>query len=266
MATHSLPRTSNQNLRPLFTNDGPTSGNPTIPALARGVLADTMIAFSNKNLSHVCDFVDEMRKNVALKEFLKAVADKLREGIRKIMAALGVSDLSGMLAKYVDQLKTATRWLKRIQKEILEPILDFQKYVLAYITNIRAIIQWILGLPAKFLAVLRDCLTRLLLLVKNVFSDFFEVLFDGVDTGLGDAIKAGQEFAEEAYRTVNLTAQIAVGAVTIVSAVTVGLLNPVSEAELIDANRTIDTYASKLPTVESIAASTAPEDQKKSAP
>ena len=266
MATHSLPRTSNQNLRPLFTNDGPTSGNPTIPALARGVLADTMIAFSNQNLSHVCDFVGEMQKNIALKKFLKAVADKIREGVRAIMAALGVSDLTGQYSWLIDQLKTATRWLKRIQKEILEPILDFEKYVLAFITNVRAIIQWILGLPAKFLALLRDCLNRLLLMIDNVFSDFFVELTAGAGTGLGDVIAAGKELATEAYRTVNLTAQIAVGAVAIVGSATVGLLNPVSESELIDANRTIENYTSKLPTVESVAASVAPEDQKKSAP
>lgn len=264
MATHSLPRTSNQNLRPLFTNDGPTSGNPTIPALARGVLADTMIAFSNQNLSHVCDFVGEMQKNIALKKFLKAVADKIREGVRAIMAALGLTDLTGQYSWLIDQLKTAARWLKRIQKEILEPILDFEKYVLAFITNVRAIIQWILGLPAKFLALLRDCLNRLLLVIANVFSDFFQEL--KLDSGLGDVIAAGKELATEAYRTVNLTAQIAVTAVAIVGSATVGLLNPVSESELIDANRTIENYTSKLPTAESVAAATAPEDQKKSAP
>lgn len=263
MATHSLPRTSNQNLRPLFTNDGPTSGNPTIPALARGVLADTMIAFSNQNLSHVCDFVGEMQKNIALKKFLKAVADKIREGIRRIMLALGLEP-TGVYSELIDKMKTITRFLKRVQKEILEPILDFEKYVLAFITNVRAIIQWILGLPAKLLALLRDCLNRLLLVIANVFSDFFQEL--KLDSGLGDVIAAGKELATEAYRTVNLTAQIAVTAVAIVGSATVGLLNPVSESELIEANRTIDNYTSKLPTAESVAADTAPEDQKKSAP
>lgn len=263
MAVQSLPQSSNGNLKPLFANDGPTSGNPTIPALARGVVENTMIAFSNDNLSHVCDFVDEMRKNIELKKFLKAVADQLRESIRAIMAALGLEP-TGQYSWLIDQLKTAARWLRRVQKEILQPILDFEQYVLAYITRIRALIQWILELPAKMLALLTDCLNRFLKLVRNVFNDFFELL--DIDTGLGEVVAAGKELATEAYKTVNLASQIAVGAVAIVGSATVGLITPVSAAELAAANKTISNYTSTIPTAESVATANAPKQQNKSAP
>ena len=47
MATHNLPKIGNDNLVPPNENDGPTVGNPTIPALARGVVTDTFISKSN---------------------------------------------------------------------------------------------------------------------------------------------------------------------------------------------------------------------------
>ena len=61
-----LPQTENDNLKPVNVNDGPTTGNPTTPALSRSVVEGTSIEASNKNLAHVCDFVSEMQKNIQL--------------------------------------------------------------------------------------------------------------------------------------------------------------------------------------------------------
>ena len=41
---------------PTQVNDGPTPGNPDVPAGARSITKNTMVGFSNDNLSHGAEF------------------------------------------------------------------------------------------------------------------------------------------------------------------------------------------------------------------
>lgn len=252
-----LPQVSDVNIKPpaFAFNDG---WKPGAPSTFTGTLVNgTSIDNTNKQLAHVCDFVSELQKNIALKKFLKAVANQIREGIRAIMRLLGLSDATGQYSWLIDKLKSIARELRRIQKEIIQPIIDFEKYVLAYITKLRAIIQWILGLPARFLALLRDCLARLLKLIANVFSDFFAELSDsGGSSELTELVSAAKEVATEAFNTVSLTSQAVAGAVAIPVAATAGLLIPVSQADLTAANNTIATYTSSFASANTVADST----------
>jgi hypothetical protein len=242
-------------------NDGQISGNPSIPAASRGIVNGTSVGKTNNELAHVCDFVSEMQKNIALKNFLKSVASKIREGIRAIMRALGLEP-TGQYSWLIDKLKSIARELKRIQKEIIQPIIDFQKYVLAYVTKLRAIVAWILGLPARFLALLKDCLTRLLKLIGSVFSDFFAELTGGeASSEITELVSAAKEAATEAYKTVSLTTQAVAGAVAIPVAATAGLLVPVSQSELDAANKTITNYTGTFSSANTVASSTTIEAQ-----
>jgi hypothetical protein len=257
-----LPQVSDVNIKPpsFAFNDG---WKPGAPSTFTGTLVNgTSIDNTNKQLAHVCDFVSELQKNIALKKFLKAVANQIREGIRAVMRFLGLSDATGQYSWLIDKLKSIARELKRIQKEIIQPIIDFEKYVLAYITKLRALIQWILSLPARFLAMLRDCLSRLLKLIANVFSDFFAELTEGAGSSeLTELVSAAKEVATEAYNTVNLTSQAVAGAVAIPVAATAGLLVPVSQAELNAANTTIANYTSSHPSANTVAEGTKVESK-----
>ena len=259
MTAQSLPATiGGPNLSPPAgaENDGQISGSPTLPAASRGIVNGTSVGKTNNQLAHACDFVSEMRKNVELKKFLKSVASKIREGIRAVMRALGLEP-TGQYSWLIDKLKSAARELKRIQKEIIQPIIDFEKYVLAYITKLRAIVAWIAGLPARFLALLKDCLTRLLQLIGNVFSDFFaELTAGGVASEITELVSAAKEAAGEAYKTVSLASQAVVGAVAIPVAATAGLLIPVSQSDLDAANKTITNYTSTFPSSNTVSEST----------
>jgi hypothetical protein len=260
-----LPIVRNINLTPTVncSNDGPKVGYPSIPASARCVVEGTSVGNTNNQLAHVCDFVSEMQKNQYLKKFLKAVANQIREGIRAIMRFLGITDATGQYSWLIDKLKSIARELKRIQKEIIQPIIDFEKYVLAYITKLRAIVQWILGLPARFLALLKDCLTRLLLAIVNVFSDFFtELSGGGASSELTELVSAAKEVASEAFNTVNLAGQAVVGVVQIEASATAGLLIPVSEQDLIAANNTIISYTSTFASSNTVTESTSIQAKK----
>jgi hypothetical protein len=150
-------------------------------------------------------------------------------------------------------LKALAREIKAIRVEILQPIIDFEKYVLAYVTKIRAIIQWILSLPLQLLALLKNCLERLLKLIGSVFADIITgalgSLPDTPTEGLSDAIAAAKEVAQEAYKAAQSVSTIVGLAITIPAAATIGLLAPVSQADLDAANNYIQTYNSENPNV-----------------
>ena len=245
-----------ENAKPqvVYTGDAPVSGGPSnTPQTATGDIRNTTIAISNKRREHVCDFVLEMQKNIALKKFIKATAKAIRDAIRYVIKALGLSDRSGVFTEAINEIKAFARELRRIQKEIIQPIIDFERYVLAYITKIRAIVQWILSLPARLLQLLRDCLERLLKLIGNVFTDFLKELGPtSTDTGIKDLIDASKELATEAGNTIKKASEaVALGAAIPVAA-TAGLLVPVSQSELDAANSVIKLYETQNPGVAEI--------------
>jgi len=204
------------------------AGEPTTPPTSREVVAGTPIEKSNNDLAHVCDFITELQKNNALKRFLIAQAGTIRDAIRVVMRALGFVDVTGANQWAIDKFKTITRELKRIQKEIIQPIIDFEKVVIQYIKKLQDIINWILSLPAKLYALLQDCLTKLYKLIANVLNDVIDAANPFEGSGFGDVIAAAKETAQTVGQTIGLAATAAGGAVVIAGAAT-GTLNTVNK-------------------------------------
>ena len=181
---------------PTNPNDVPKVGDPTTPVFSRGGenIIGTTIARRNNQLVHSCDFANDLIKNIQLKKFLKSIARWVREGIIKIMQVLGFTDASGAISSIINALKKLAKELKYIKTEYIDPIIEFQKYVLAVIVKIRAIIQWILSLPAKLLTLLRDCVLRLIKSLVKMFTDEFSGS-TGEASQIGDLGKDFQELA-----------------------------------------------------------------------
>lgn len=220
-------------------------GEPTVPRQGRGVVEGTMIAKNNKDLAHVCDFVSEMQKNINLKKYTKALANQIREIIRKVMKALGFSDATGQYSWILNTLKAYARELRRIQKEIIQPIIDFEKYVLAYITKVRAMITWLLSLPERFLQMLNECLQKFLKLIAQVMIDTISGFKEGFEMNeVSEVITAAKDAVQATYDLANSTLVAAAGAQVIVNSATTGLLIPTSDAEVEAANTYISSYTS----------------------
>jgi hypothetical protein len=237
------------------TGDTPQSGEPSsTPSCAFGRVDGTIIDATNKKRSHVCDFISEMQKNISLKKYTKAIGRFIREAIQKIMKLLGLSDRTGKFSYIINKLKAFAAELKRINKEIIQPIIDFEKYVLAYITKLRALIQWLLSLPAALLKLLADCLARLLKLIGSIFSDIISEATSGLggtdgEGGFSDLVAAAKEAAQATGETISKVTEAAALAIEIPIAATAGILVPVSQSELDAANTTIQQYTSENPTV-----------------
>lgn len=190
------------------------TGQPSTPALALGQVANTAISFTNSTLSHNCDFATDLIKDNVLKRFLNAQANNIREAIRAVMRALGFSDATGIAQWLKSKLIAITRALKYIQKNVIQPILDFEAIAIEYVKKIQEIIAYILSLPARLLAILQDCLKKLYESVANVLTD----ITGGGGLGFGDTIKAAKETAQTFNQTISQAAAAAAGAVAIVSA------------------------------------------------
>lgn len=212
--------TANNTPQVLSPADGQRTGLPVTPSTAMGMVSGTTLDKMNNSLSHVCDFSLEVQKNNALRLFLVAQAKNIRDGIRDVMKALGLSDATGQYQWAYDALKTITRSLKWLQKNVIQPIQNFEKYVAGYILKVQEIIAWILSLPAKVLATLKDCLSKLYKLLSNVMSAVASDLADTAgsgETGFSDVVAAAKEAASVALQTAGQAATAAAGAVALVT-------------------------------------------------
>lgn len=236
------------NSHPVSTQTDRTVGEPTTPNISRGVIDGTLVNRTNNQLAHVCDFVSEMQKNMKLREYMRTAAQAIRDGIRKILLALGFGDATGKATWAINLLKAIKRELDWFNKTILKPIQDFEKYVLAYIVKMRAIVQWILSLPARFIAMLQDCLSRITNLIGAIFTDTIGGFQEGMNLNSGgeftELINAAKDVANSAKETLNTTMSVATMAIAIPVSATAGLLQPVSQSELAAANTYIASYES----------------------
>ena len=249
--------------------DAPQSGQPSnVPGTCYGN-TPSIITLTNNNREHVCDFILEIKKNFELGKYIKAVANVIREALKWILKQISFGDPSGDITKIANLLRSYAAELRRIQKEVIKPIIEFEKVVLAYVTKLRAIIQWVLSLPVILAKLLAGCLYRLLKLIASIFVD----LWKQATTGLVDEVNAEKLAADEAAGImgptadfnvlvdaakdavsatgdiISATSQAVALAVAIPTALTVGLLVPVTKAELDAANNTIKAYNTANPAI-----------------
>jgi hypothetical protein len=153
--------------------DGVSPSLTTSPSLGQGIVDGTIVAKTNSQLVHVCDFANKMKKDKSLKEFLIAQFQKIQEAIRAVLKYLGVSDLSGSFSNTANYLRSLARDVLNFEKNVIKPIINFEKDVLGYITWAQAMIAWITSLPARFFAVLQGCLLKIINSLTNVMIDVF---------------------------------------------------------------------------------------------
>ncbi len=247
------------------SNDVPKVGMPSWPAsMNLGIVSGTSINQTNNMLIHSCDFVNELEQSIALKDFLKALAKPIREGIRAIKKLLGLGDPSGTFSATINLLSKIAQEIRRIQKEVINPIINFEKFVIAVTVKIKQMIQWILSLPAALLALLGDCLKKLLKAVGKLFTDAWKDAGKGLEaTSSSDfdaLVKQLKDTASAANDAIKASAVAAGLATGIAVSATIGLITPVSASEAQNANTLITGYISSLPE------GSAEQEQKTSAP
>jgi hypothetical protein len=243
------------------------AGEITIPRLARGVLTGTLVYDLNNQLDHSCDFVLESRKNLKLREFIAAIASSIKAGIVALSTALGLEP-TGTLARAIAFLRKMTSYLKYIKKNFIDPIIEFQKYVLMYIAEIKRLIEFINNLPAKIKALLQNCLKQLLRLLNSIFTDIVTEALGTDDDGIGAAISSAQQLAAQATETYNGVQTVIKTGSTIVNEVKSIDLNIKTPnfSDILPSKESIEAYIKTVPNSVAVQLANPPPQQQRSSP
>lgn len=165
-------------------------GKPTTPTNAYSANG-TILSLTNSDTVHACDFrflidfpnlgigviqnpitlieqaiKDSKNKAAALiRTLLAQVIDKFRLVLKGITAVLNL-DPTGQIAKAVSLAREAIRTINYYSKKLAE-VVSNAALVIALISEIKQVIEWIKSLPANILAMLQGCLNTFQGAVKN---------------------------------------------------------------------------------------------------
>lgn len=153
---------------PIVYSDTPASkilraANPSIPATAYEYKG-TGIQKSDNNRAHVCDITNEIRLQAAI-DFIKNLGI-FRAARAAIEAASNGAAASPISTQIIEAIKCLRAYVQLIQYS-LRIVNKFINDILNVLQTIRAMITWLLSLPAYLLAMLQDCLAELYNAVSN---------------------------------------------------------------------------------------------------
>jgi hypothetical protein len=262
--------------QPLFPHSAPTEaekakpvlppniqekkiGEPDTPLTARGIVVGSGVGLTNANLVHVCDFRYQFNFDIGLSGLtnpITAIQNAIKTG--KNNAANIVRFL---VSKLNDQIKLAlkalitsmnldpTGQLSSIYATLkfkLDDINDFIEKIAGYVAiastiyylvqDINQIITYLQSLPARFLAIVQDCITRFLNGVKA-----FGAAVAAVPGQIGatvDSLASQIQSGADSILT-GLTADV--NSITIPDALKGVFTNP-----LLDNSNTITTYITTI--------------------
>ena len=176
----------------------------------------TIISNINYNLTHECGTTQYVRKFSTMCHGIAAqIALAIRNGINIALEAFGLDPAIGGLAAKIrgitEILKEITYWAKKINSFINDVIL--------VIAQIKALIEYILSLPKKLLALFQKCL-------KEAYAELSRGLFSLLSTGtdaesLGaETLTSIKELSDQTNALVSETKKVINAPSTIISSIT----------------------------------------------
>lgn len=206
------------------TGDAPQPGLPTTPQTSRGLIQNTGIAVSNNNKVHICDTTLYIRQKINLGKIAKTVITAIRDAIKEIMLFLGITPGSNAL---VEDLKALSRYIRdkiKILKEINTAIDTF----ILLVREIKAVIEYILNLPARLIAYFLGCLKEAYAELAKQFADVVSQVSGAVDDATGGIIDATKDVIKATGELITNATATALKAAT---AVPTGLTSNSTAAE-----------------------------------
>lgn len=211
------------------TGDTPQPGNPDLPQLAEGYAENTGIAVADANRSHACDTTLFVQRNVSLAKIFEPTIRAIREVIKTIMDALGISPGSNGL---IEQIKKIKRYVDDITK-FLKKVQNALDALVVVVKKINALINYILSLPARLLSLFVNCLQELYAELKAQFTDVVKASTGTKDDG-ESVIKEAQSLLKSTQTLVATAASTATQVTSLPASTTSAIMNP-SGTSLTDA-------------------------------
>jgi hypothetical protein len=193
-----------------------TVGEPTTFRQSRGVMEGSLTDRLNKSLSHACDVKEPIEFAVRWARVQNSIIVQALVGVIKGLANSLGSDPSGLVNQAINFLKKIQTFLRWIQS-ILQVVQDYAYVAIRYAQIARAILDFILTLPERLRAFLRECLAKIVAGVFAVISALFSTEGFSELGELGDFENLSAEFettlgelrntTNEIYQTVALPGQ-----------------------------------------------------------
>ena len=188
-------------------------GEPTTPRMARGVMQGTLTNATNSLLSSACDIKGQIAVGIAwakLKntEALKAVKDFIASYLSTLL------DPSGIVSTIIETLKWIASKIRYVIK-LLKPFVDFANATAKVAAVARAVLDYILNLPARLQKFLQTCLSKVLGGIGAIISELFSTSglgggdFTELKDAFNDTVKAFREGATAVGTIVAMPAAIA---------------------------------------------------------
>lgn len=151
----------------------PYANEPTGSRLARGVMANTGIEWMNERLTKVCPSDLEIRQRIGANKYVRQILIKLSRTIAKAINKLLGADPSGRIAYWTKKIQQINTFIQDIL-DTVGKIQDFVKLVVTTVQLARLIVDWIRNLPERFKEMLKDCLERILNIIKSYLVEFIQ--------------------------------------------------------------------------------------------
>jgi len=206
-------------------------GQPTTAPNLRGNMDGTTINIANNSRAHVCDISAEMSRAAAwVKMQYGVVVEAIRKAIRAVLNALGLTP-DAINSRLKELAKAIQNEAKRVKK-ILDEVNNVIEVFSGFVTKVQQMIQWILSLPAKALALLKDCLTELQQSLTKSFTDLFTPTgTSSIVSDIQDIASTVKDVTTAALNTVNNAVAAATEAAATVTVIT-SLKDPIAGLKL----------------------------------
>jgi len=209
------------------------------PQTAQGKLEGTLIEQTNKDVVHVCDIATQLKRSVIWERLKHSqLVASIREAIQALITALGNSPDS-LSQKVIEFAQWLRRKLKDIQDKIKQ-LNDYLQVTVEVAKQLRAIVDWILSLPARLQAGLSNCLSAFLSGISSLVSDAL-TLPSASGTNITEILNEVKKTSEQAGQTINE----AVNTLVIPTQIAGAILAPSSVADVAKVQVAVDSYISQ---------------------
>ena len=220
------------------TGDAPQPGLPTTPQTSRGLIQNTGIAVSNNNKVHVCDTTLYIRQKINLGKIAETVIIAIRDAIQELLKFLGVNPGTNGL---VTQLKEIAIYIREKIEKLKEINAAIDGFIIA-VKEIKAVIEYILNLPASLISYFLGCLKEAYAELAKQFADVVSQASGAVNDASGDIIDATKDVIKATGELIaNATATVAKATTAIPTALT----SPTTAAEKAKAEKDINTFVTE---------------------
>jgi len=166
---------------------------------SRGVLEGTLTAQTNAEVVHVCDIATQVRRAVIWEDLKQSqLVSQIRTAIQNLISSLGFSPDS-LSQRVIQAAQFLRRQLQNIQN-LINKMNDWLQIGIEIARQFRAIVDWILSLPARLKASLSNCIAAFLSGITELFSDAL-TLPSASGTDISGAISEVKKTLEQSAET-----------------------------------------------------------------